>query len=88
MVASGETSRDAQTKQNATTVESAASDYLGDQGGAEVLMSKTISVFGVSNIERTISTKRPEDYISEAYSEVYSTSVTGQRGQFYFVATQ
>ena len=74
---SGETSRDAQTKQDATTVETAASDYFGDQGGAEVLTPKTVSVFGVSNIEQILSTRWPELYISETYPTVFSTSVTG-----------
>ena len=58
---SGETSRDAQTKQDATTVESAASDFFGDQGGAEVLTPKTVSVFGVSNVEQILSTRWPEN---------------------------
>ena len=74
---SGQTSRDAQTSQDATTVESSAADWFGDQVSAEVLTPKTVSVFGISGIEQTISSKWPEAYISDSYSGVFTTTVTG-----------
>ena len=73
----GETSRDAQTKQDGTTVESAASDFFADQKGAEVLTPKTVSVFDVDDIRQVTSSRWPEDYISETYSNVFSTSIAG-----------
>ncbi len=68
---SGETSRDAQTKQDATTVESSASDFFSDHGGADVLTPKTVSVFNVSGIEQVTGTRWPENYISDSYSTVF-----------------
>ena len=73
---SGESSRDAQTRQDATTVEGAAADWFADQGGAEVLTPKTVSVFGVSGIQQIISSRWPEAYISDTYSDVFTTTVT------------
>ena len=74
---SGETSRNTQTKQDATTVESAAADFFSAQEGAEVLSPKTVQVLGVSGIEQITSSRWPEDYISNAYPEVFTKTVTG-----------
>ena len=47
----GETSKDTQAKQDATTVETAASDFFADQEGAEVLtpLSATVLLQGPFN---------------------------------------
>ena len=47
----GETSRDTQTKQDATSIDTAAAEFFGDQDGAEVLVPKTVEVLGVSGIK-------------------------------------
>ena len=41
---SGETSRDVQTKQDATTVGTSVADYFSDQDGAELLRPLTVRV--------------------------------------------
>ena len=68
---SGESSRDTQTRQDATTIQSAAADYFSDQVAAETLRSKTVTVLGQDNLEQTTSTRWPEDYISNAYAAVF-----------------
>ena len=70
----GETSRDTQTKQDATTIDSAAADFFAGQDGAEVLTPKTVQVLGVSGIEQVTSSRWPEDYISDTYPDVFTTS--------------
>ena len=74
---SGETSKDTQTKQDATTVDTAAGDFFADQVEAEVLTPKTVQVLGVSGIEQTTSSRWLEDNISAIYSNVFTTTVTG-----------
>ena len=71
---SGETSRDTQTKQDATTVESAAAEFFGDQVAAETLTTKTVSVLSQDGIRQVTSTRWPEEYISNAYSTVFPQS--------------
>lgn len=73
----GETSRDTQTKQDATTVESAAADFFADQEEAEVLSPKTVQVLGISGIKQVTSSRWPEGPISDRYSIVFTTTVTG-----------
>ena len=73
----GETSRDTQTKQDATTVESAAADFFADQEEAEVLSPKTVQVLGISGIKQVTSSRWPEGPISDRYSKVFTTTVTG-----------
>ena len=68
---SGETSRDTQTKQDATTVESAAADFFSDQVAAETLTAKTVSVFDQDGIRQVKSSRWPEEYIATAYSTVF-----------------
>lgn len=48
----GETSKDTQTKQDATTINTAAADFFSAQVGAEVLVPKTVEIFGDSGIEQ------------------------------------
>ena len=73
----GETSKDTQTKQDATTVDTAAGDFFADQVEAEVLTPKTVQVLGVSGIRQITSSRWPEDNISAIYSNVFTTTVTG-----------
>ena len=73
----GETSKDTQTKQDATTLDTAAADFFSDQEGAEVLRPKTVQIFGVAGIEQQTSTRWPETYISEFYSEVFFDETGG-----------
>ena len=68
---SGETSRDTSIRQDAHTVESAASDYFSDQEGAEVLTPKTVDVFSATGVVQQISSRWPEDYITEVYPGVF-----------------
>ena len=68
---SGETSRDAQIQQDANTVETSASDFFSDQGGAELLTPKTVTVFNVGGIEQITSSRWPENYISEVYPDLF-----------------
>ena len=67
----GETSKDTQTKQDATTVDSAAADFFSAQVPAETLTTKTVSVLGQDGIRQVTSTRWPENYISNAYSTVF-----------------
>ena len=74
---SGETSKDTQTKQDVTAVETAAGDFFADQVEAEVLTPKTVQVFGVSGIRQLTSSRWPEDEISDVYPDVFTSTVTG-----------
>jgi len=69
----GGTSRDTQTKQDATTVQTAAADFFAapEQEGAEVLVPKTVTVLSRPNIRQVTSSRWPEDYISDRYSAVF-----------------
>ena len=67
----GETSRDTQTRQDATTVERAAADFSSAQVAAESLRSKTVTVLDQDNIEQITGSRWPEDYISNAYAAVF-----------------
>ena len=66
----GETSKDTQTKQDATTVETAASDFFADQEGAEVLTPRSASVLDRGPFRQVKSSRWPEEYVSVAYAEV------------------
>ena len=70
----GESSRDTQTKQDATTIQSAAADFFSAQVGAETLRSKTVTLLGQDNLKQIRSTRWPEDYISSAYAAVFPES--------------
>ena len=67
----GETSKDTQTKQDATTIETAAADYFSDQVGAEVLTTKTVDVQIFTGIQQKISSRWPEIYITDIYSSAF-----------------
>ena len=71
---SGETSRDTQTQQDATTVESAAGDFFGNQIAAETLTAKTVSVLSQNGIRQVKSSRWPEEYISVAHPTVFPLS--------------
>ena len=60
----GETSKDTQTKQDATTIESAAADYFADQAGAEVLTPLSASALDLGLFRQQKSSWWPEQYIS------------------------
>ena len=68
---SAETSRDTQTRQDATTVESAAAEFFSSQVAADRLRSKTVTVLGRDNIEQITGTRWPEAYISNVYAAVF-----------------
>ena len=72
----GETSRDTQAKQDATTVETAAADFFSDQEGAEVLTPLSATVLGQGPFEQIKSSKWPEEYISVAYDNVLTETTT------------
>ena len=48
---SGQTSRDTQTKQDGTTVETAVANYFGNQQGTEPRQPLVVEVLGQRNIE-------------------------------------
>lgn len=73
---SGGTSRDTQTKQDATTVETAASDFFADQVEAEVLTPETVTVLDRGPFQQIKSSRWPEEYISVAYGEVFPPTTT------------
>ena len=54
---SGQTSRDTQTKQDGTTVETAVANYFGNQQGTETRNPLVVEVLGQRNIEEVISNK-------------------------------
>ena len=66
-----ETSKDTQTKQDATTMETAAADYFSDQVGAEVLTTKTVNVQIFTGIQQKISSRWPEIYITDVYESAF-----------------
>ena len=68
---SGESSRDTQTRQDATTIQSAAVEFFSAQVAAETLGSKTVTLLGQDNFVQTTSTRWPEDYVSSAYGAVF-----------------
>ena len=57
MSGSGQTSRDTQTKQDATTVETAVANYFGSQQGTETRQPLVVEILGQRNIEEVISNK-------------------------------
>ena len=67
----GETSRDTQAQQDATTVETAAADFFSDQEGAEVLRPLSATVLDQGPFKQIKSSKWPEQYISIAYGNVF-----------------
>ena len=67
----GETSKDTQTKQDATALETAAADYFSDQEGAEVLPPKTVDVLGTLSIVQGTNSRWPEQYITDAYPQAF-----------------
>ena len=67
----GETSKDTQTKQDATALETAAADYFSDQEGAEVLPPKTVDVLGTLSIVQGTSSRWPVQYITDAYPQAF-----------------
>ena len=67
-----ETSRDAQTQQDATAAETAAADFFNAQGNAVVLESETVTLIGTINgatpstsTSQTKSSRWPEVYITD-----------------------
>ena len=68
---SGQTSRDTQSRQDATSVESALASYFGSLAGAEVLTFKVATVLGRIEVRQVISTSWPEKFISDAYPKVF-----------------
>ena len=68
---SGQTSRDTQSRQDATSVESALASYFGSLAGAEVLTFKVATVLGRIEVRQVISTSWPENFISDAYPKVF-----------------
>ena len=68
---SGQTSRDVQTKQDASTVESAVADFFSDQEGAEILISSSATVLDEESISIATSSQWPEIPITFAYAQVF-----------------
>ena len=68
---SGESSRDAQTQQDATTVNSAVASFFSNQPSTEVRVPRTVTVLGVAGVTQETSTKWPEVYITDGYPEVF-----------------
>ena len=73
----GETSKDTQTKQDATTVDAAVADFFSDQEGADVLTPSSEPVLDLGPFQQITSSKWPEEYISVAYAEVFPPTTTG-----------
>ena len=67
----GQTSRDTQSRQDATSVESALASYFGSRDDAEVLTFKVATVLGRIEVRQVISTSWPENFISDAYPKVF-----------------
>ena len=72
----GETSKDTQAQQDATTVETAASDFFADQEGAEVLTPFSATVLDQGPFQQIKSSRWPEEYISVAYDNVFPETTT------------
>ena len=68
---SGQTSRDTQSRQDATSVESALADYVGSRGSVEVLIPKVATVLGRIEVTQELSSNWPENFISDTYSKVF-----------------
>jgi len=81
---SGQTSRDTQTKQDGTTVETAVANYFGNQQGTETRQPLVVEVLGQRNIEEVISNKWPEKYITEVYPLVFPQGVSSEIGSIFF----
>lgn len=69
---SGETSRDVQTQQDASTVITAVGDNFSDRQGAEFLRPRTVEVLDEPGIRQETSSLWPEVYINSAYPTVFS----------------
>ena len=68
---SGETSRDTQTQQDATTVESAAADFFSAQVGADTLRLENGNRSWSRQSRTDTGSRWPEAYISIAYAAVF-----------------
>ena len=69
----GETSKDVQTKQDATTVGTALADYFSDQEGAAIKTPQSVTVFDEAGVIVTTNSKWPEIPITAltAYRNVF-----------------
>ncbi len=70
-----EVSVDSQTKQDASTVANALSDYFADQTGAEVISSATTNVL-TSATAQTKSSRWAEDFITVVYGDEFPPTGT------------
>lgn len=61
-----EVSVDSQVKQDASTVNSAVSDYFADQTGAEIFTTNTTTILGTS-VAQVINSRWPEEYLTIGY---------------------
>ena len=70
---SGDTSKDVQTQQDATTVSTAVVDFFSDQEGAVIEIPRTVTVFGEEGIIITTDSHWPEIPITAnlAYRNVF-----------------
>ena len=75
-----ETSKDTQTKQDDTTLETSSSDFFSDQEGAEVLTPRTVQVQDISGIKQQTSSRWPEKYITDVYSAAFFDETSGGAG--------
>ena len=87
-----ETSRDAQTQQDATAADTASADFFNAQGNAEVLESETVTVIGTINgafastsTTQTVSSRWPELFIT---AEDVATTSAKYRAEFPTAGTE
>ena len=67
----GLTSRDTQTKQDATIAETALANYFGNQLETRTCQSLVVEALEQRNIEEVQSGKWPQKYITEVYPQIF-----------------
>lgn len=73
---SGETSRDVQAQQDATTVGTAVGEFRAVNGGPDFLFPNTVTVLGEPGILQETSILWPEVFITTAFPGIFSETTT------------
>lgn len=68
---SGQASRDTQTQQDGTSVESAVANFFGNQQGTKTRNPKVVEIFNQRDIKQVTSNKWPKKFITAAYPTVF-----------------
>ena len=81
---SGQTSRDTQTKQDGTTVETAVANYFGNQQGTETRQPLVVEVLGQRNIEEVMIEFIKEYCRKNKIKEIHGKYIKTKKNSLFF----